>query len=353
MADVTNETGGSAARPAHDEAVAPSTPNQRRRRLAATLSLVAGVTIFGAKLLGWYFSGSTALLSDALESIVNVLASGFAFFAIRFAEKPADRDHPYGHGKVEFLSAAFEGGLVAFAAVLILYTGVRALIVGVELRQMDVGLVLAAGAALGNFVLGRYLLRTGEQTGSMTLVADGHHVLADVWTTAGAFVGLLLARVTGWAWLDPVAALVIGLMLVRTGARLVKQSVDGLLDREDPKLLERLVRAFDAERVPGVSGVHRLRAIRSGDLVHVDAHVFVPAHWSVAKAHEAILDLEERVKTHAGMNGEIALHLDPCNGNECAGCSDVQCLHRRESWAGPEPLDVDGATGPGRDEPGR
>jgi cation diffusion facilitator family transporter len=281
-----------------------------RRVRAAIISLVVGIAIFLAKTIAYLRTGSAAILSDALESIVNVVAAAFAVYAVRFAAMPADRDHPYGHGKMEYLSAAFEGGLVGFAALTIVYSAIRALIEPPQLRSLDQGMILAAIAALANLLLGLWLLRTGKESESPTLIADGHHVLSDVWTTAGAIVGVAIVRVTGLAFVDPVVAILLALLLLRTSFKLVLSSANGLMDREDPELLQRLVDAFNASEVEGIGGVHRLRAIRSGDVVHVDAHVYVPHHWTVARAHSAAHQLEEAVKLKSGLNGEIALHFD-------------------------------------------
>ena len=281
---------------------------------AAAVSLAVGTVVFGMKLVAWWKTGSSAILSDALESTTNVVAALFALFAVRFAAKPPDRDHPYGHGKIEFLSAAFEGGLVFFAALTIVYASVRAMIEGPELRSLDVGLLLAAAAALTNLGLGTWLLRTGKSTRSPTLIADGHHVLSDVWLTAGAILGVALVRVTDVMWLDPIAGLVLALFLARMGYRLVIEAAGGLLDREDPELVARIVAAFNESQVPGVRRLHHLRAIRAGSTVHVDAHVYVPEHWTVRQAHEASRELERAVTTKSGLDGELALHLDPHRG---------------------------------------
>lgn len=284
---------------------------RRDRVRAALLSLGAGTLIFGAKLAAFVLTGSTAVLSDALESVVNVIAAAFAVWAVRFAARPADADHPYGHGKVEFLSAAFEGGLVAFAGAVTVLAAVRALIVGPDVRELDLGLSISAAAALANLALGTYLVRRGKATRSPTLIADGQHVLSDVWTTAGVLTGLALVRFTGIQALDPVAALVVALLLARVGTRLVLEAVGGLLDQEDPELVRRLVRAFAEARVEGVDGAHDIRAIRSGDVIHVDAHVYVPADWSVARAHEATRRLQEEVLQASGIACDLAVHLDP------------------------------------------
>lgn len=329
----------------------PTDPIARRRILAAGVSLGAGVAIFAAKLVAWRMTGSAAVLSDALESTVNVVAAIFAVFALRFAAQPADRDHPYGHGKVEFLAAAFEGGLVSFAAVLILWSAAWSFIEGPSLRKLDLGLVVTAAAGGANLALGAWLVRTGKKLSSPTLVADGQHVLSDVWSTLGVLVGLALVRLTGIVWLDPVAALVIGLLLVRTGIGLVKEAVGGLLDREDRVLLARLVEGFNEAKVPGLSGIHRLRAIRSGGVVHVDAHVFVPNHWTVEQAHAAAHRLEDALIGRSGLSGELALHLDPCRAEPCATCDLTDCPDRRAVHTGGT-VTLDEAVGPPPSVPG-
>jgi len=319
---------------------------ERLRRRAGYVSLLGGTTVFAIKLLAWQVSGSTAALSDALESIVNIVAAGFAIFAIRFAAMPADRDHPYGHGKMEHLAAAFEGGLISFAAVMIFFTAGKSLWTGVELREVDLGLAALVVAGIVNLALGSWVLRVGRLTESPTLIADGQHVLSDVWTTLGVLVGLALAKLTGLAWLDPLAALAVGALLARTGIRLVGEAAHGLLDREDPALLARLVDAFNDSPVEGLTHLHRLRAIRSGDLVHADAHVFVPAHWTADRAHEAMVELERRVSAAAGFQGELALHLDPCHPGVCSGCDHLECPVRSEPFGGRVRLSVEAAVGP-------
>lgn len=324
----------------------PRPHDASRRQLVAAVALVGGLLIFLAKVVGWRTTGSSAVLSDALESIVNVVAASFAIFALRFAARPADRDHPYGHGKIEFIAAAFEGGLISFAAVMIVFAAGRALIEGPELRQLDLGLAITAAAGAANLLLGSFVHREGKKLQSPTLIADGQHILSDVWTTAGVLLGLALVRLTGVAWLDPVAALAVGLLLGRTGVRLVRESVDALLDREDPELLERLVQAFNDSPHAGIHRVHRLRAIRSGNLVHVDAHVFVPEHWTVREAHARVLQLEEFVKQRSGLVGELALHLDPCHTSVCSGCTLPACPIRQEDFMGKGTLTVEAAVGP-------
>ena len=320
--------------------------DDRVRRWAIALSLLISLALLAVKFQAYRLTGSTAILSDALESIVNVVAAIFALGALVFAGRPADRNHPYGHGKMEFLSAAFEGGLIAFAAVLIVYEVVQALLYGVSLRALDTGVAVVLGAGLVNLALGVYLVRTGRRYDSITLVADGRHVMADFYTSAGIVVGLLLVRVTGFGWLDPLVAAVVALNLLWTGLRLVRQAAAGLLDEEDPALLGRLVDALQPHLGEGVIRVHHLRAIRAGRVHHVDAHLVVPEFWSVERSHELAEQLGERVMKDLGVEGEMTLHTDPCHRIYCRMCDLEDCPIRRDLVLGRPPLTLDEAVQP-------
>ena len=321
------------------------TDDQMRLR-AAFLSLAISIVLLGAKFWAYRLTRSTAILSDALESIVNVVAAAFAVSGLVFAGRPADRNHPYGHGKIEFLSAAFEGGLIAFAAVLIIYEVVRAFLHGVDLRALDTGLLIVGAAGLVNLGLGWFLLRVGRRHGSLTLIADGQHVLADFWTSVGILVGLGLVRVTGLVWLDPLVAALVALNLLRTGYRLVRQAAAGLLDEEDPALLHRLLTALRPHVGQGVIRVHHLRAIKSGAYHHVDAHLVVPEFWPVERAHELAEDLAARVIRELGVEGELEFHTDPCHRAYCAMCDLDDCHIRREPFRARPTLTLEEAVRP-------
>jgi cation diffusion facilitator family transporter len=320
--------------------------DSRVRTRAGLLSLVVSLVLLGAKYQAYRMTGSTAILSDALESIVNVVAAVFALGGLAFAAQPADRNHPYGHGKIEFFSAAFEGGLIAFAAVLIIYEVIQALLHGVEIRALDAGLAIVIGAGLANLALGLYLLRVGRAYQSLTLVADGKHVLSDFWTSVGIVVGLLLVRATGIWWLDPVTAAVVALNLMWTGFRLVRHAAGGLLDEEDTGLLSRLLEALDSSLGQGVIRVHHLRAIRAGRFHHVEAHLVVPEFWSVDQAHELSEDLAARVIAELGVEGELVFHTDPCHRIYCAMCDLDDCTVRREPFRDRPPLSLEEAVRP-------
>jgi cation diffusion facilitator family transporter len=327
--------------------VAPAVGDDARVRLRAGLiSLGVSVVLLGAKYTAYRLTGSTAILSDALESIVNVVAAVFALGGLVFAGRPADRNHPYGHGKIEFFSAAFEGGLIAFAAMLIMYEVAQSLIRGVEIRMLGAGLAIVIAAGLVNLVLGLFLVRTGRRASSLTLVADGQHVLSDFWTSVGIVVGLVLVRLTGLAWLDPVVAALVALNLMWTGGRLVRQAAGGLLDEEDTALLGRLLEVLKQHVGQGVIRVHHLRAIRSGRFHHVDAHLVVPEFWSVDRAHEVAEDLSRRVIAELGVEGELVFHTDPCHRAYCAMCDLDDCPVRKQPFSGRPLLTLDEAVQP-------
>ncbi len=324
----------------------------RIRARAGLISLAVSLLLLAAKFEAYRRTGSAAVLSDALESIVNVVAALFGLGSVVFAGRPADRNHPYGHGKIEFFSAAFEGGLIAFAAVLIVYEAVQALLLGPELRALDLGLTIVAGAGLANALLGVFLVRTGRRLASLALEADGKHVLSDSMTSAGVVLGLLLVKWTGLTWLDPLAACGVALLLFHTGFRLVREAAGGLLDEEDGELLARLVQALQPEIGQGVIRLHALRAMRAGRYHHVDAHLVVPEFWSVERAHHVSDALAARVIGQLGIEGELVFHTDPCHRAYCKQCDLADCAVRVEPFVARRPLELEEAVRPDEFRPG-
>lgn len=331
-----------------------ATRAQRLRMRAAWTSVVVAVVLFGAKFAGWMVTDSETVFSDAMESIVNIVASGAAVLAVVVAARPADRDHPYGHGKVEFLTAAFEGGLIAFAALVIVYQAAAALVVGPEIQRLELGMAIVAGGGIVNAILGVYLIRTGKQHHSTALVADGRHVLSDTWTSVGAVVGLLLVRLTGEVWIDPVTAILVALNLLRTGMEVVREAVRGLMDEQDPELIHELADAFEAARFPGIIEVHELRVIQVGAFEHVDAHVVVPEFWTIDQAHRNLDRFEQTVVATRPRGGELQLHTDPCEQAYCSACDLGDCAIRKEDFVARRRVTADQAvTGPSPAHPER
>lgn len=302
---------------------------QRARVRVALVSIGVGAGVLGLKYLSYVLSGSVALKSDAIESVVNVVAAVFALGAVVFAGKPADREHPYGHGKIEHFSAAFEGGLISLAAVFIILEASRGLIYGVELKDLGRGLAVNLFAGSINGLLGWYLLRQGRKMRSKALEADGHHILSDFWTTIGIASGLLAVTFTGLKWLDPVMAMVVGLLLARTGFRLVKESSQALLDMEDPEVLRRVLAAMNNVRTWDILAIHELRTFRSGRYTHVDVHIVVPEYYPVRQAHDLCEGFGEKTLAEARIEGEVHTHVDPCGRIYCERCPAEACPIRR------------------------
>ncbi len=311
------------------------------RLRAALLSLGVACGLLLLKLAAWSWTGSSAILSDALESVTNVAGAAFGLGALLFAVQPADAGHPYGHGKIEFVSAAFEGGLISFAALASMGYALRDLWIGPQVEALGLGLGLTALAAVINAGLGGFLVREGRRLGSPALLADGKHVLTDVQTSIGVLVGLGLVAFSGRAWFDPLAALVVAVNLAWIGARIVRDAVGGLLDAVDPELLQRIVQAFEASRRPGVIQLHQPRLIRSGGQTHVDIHLTVPEFWTVEESHHLLRELERDVLGRLALEGDIAVHADPCRRELCFRCELEVCPVRLTRFTGRVPLDQD------------
>jgi cation diffusion facilitator family transporter len=320
---------------------------QKSRVRVALLSICAGVVVLGLKYVAYVISGSVALRSDAIESIVNVVAALFALGAVMFSGKPADREHPYGHGKIEHFSAAFEGGLIALAAAFILIEATHALVFGTQLKNLGRGLVVNLAAGVLNGLLGWYLLHKGRVTRSKALEADGHHILSDFWTTVGIALGLFAVKLTGIHWMDPVMAMVVGLLLARTGFRLVAESSRALLDSEDPEVVNRILAAMNRVRPWDVIAVHEMRTFRSGRYTHVDAHLVVPEFYSIRQAHDLCEGFSVWALREAGVEGEVHTHVDPCGRLYCERCPAESCGIRRTSRTAPNAFTLEEATAAG------
>lgn len=290
-----------------------SPADRSARRLAATLSMVVGVVMLGLKMGAYLATGSSAILSDALESVVHVVATGLMFFFFHVAEAPPDAEHPYGHGRAEHLSVGIEGGMILLAGIAIGWEAVHALLLGRSPQQLDLGLALVGLAALINLALGLHLLRVGRRSRSALLLADGQHVLSDVWTSAAVLVGVAVVRLlpAAWAvWIDGGVALLVALFLAWTAFRLLRQAWGGLMDATDPGLVAKVVEAIEAAREPGWLEVHNLRLRSAGESVYIDFHLTVPAGWNIVQAHTASDRIEEAVLSGLDRPGTVMVHLD-------------------------------------------
>ena len=304
---------------------------QKLRFIAVGMSFLIGLVLMGGKFYAYRITASSAILSDALESIINVVASAFAAVSIWIASKPPDLSHPYGHGKVEYFSAGFEGALIILAALGIFKTGWNQLFSPRELPNLEGGLYIVAGAGIINLLLGTGLVHIGNKTHSLTLIADGKHVLTDVYTSVGVLSGLFLVYHTGWLWIDGMVACLMGINILFSGAWLVKRSVSGLMDASDETLLEQISEVLVQERRDSWIDVHQLRAWRSGNLIHLDLHLILPRYFTLENAHNEAKMLEKLIMDRFEGSASVLIHMDPCIDPDCPVCQRQLCALRQNS----------------------
>lgn len=309
-----------------------TTGSEKIRLRAAYLSLFASVLVLALKAFAYYQTHSAAILSDALESVVNVAGAMVALWVIHYVSQPADREHPYGHGKMEYFSSAFEGGMVFFASIMILIEVSKYFYQDYQTRELEQGIVIIVLASVVNVCLGLYLRYVGNSENSEALKASSAHVISDCWTTAGVVFGLFLVKWTGIKWLDLAVAIIVALHLGYEGFRIVRRSINALIDGMDTEALQNLSEAINANRLDGVIDIHHVRSIRSGKFHHIDAHVVVPEFWDVKKVHELTHDFEAKVVKAYKYDGEFAFHVDPCGQRFCSSCRVVDCKVRKKEF---------------------
>ena len=277
----------------------------------AWLSIGAAVTTIVLKAGAYFLTGSVGLLSDAIESLVNLVGAGMALLMLTIAARPADEDHVYGHTKAEYFASSTEGLLILGAAIGIISAAVQRLLQPRDIEQLGLGLVVSAVASLINFVVARILLRAGRQRRSITLEADAHHLMTDVWTSAGVIAGVGLVGLTGWNILDPIVAIMVAVNIIWTGVKLIRRSVAGFMDESLPEReLALIQQVMDKYRGKGVS-FHALRTRQAAARGFISVHVLVPGHWTVHDAHHIAEDFENDIRAALGGAITVFTHLEP------------------------------------------
>lgn len=294
--------------------------------------VVGSVLLLAAKFFAYYLTRSVSILSDALESIVNITAGLIGLYSLYISAKPRDRDHPYGHGKAEFISAAIEGTLIGAAGTIILYKAVQHLVNPVELKSIDNGIILVAATALVNFGMGYLCLRTGKKNNSAALVASGHHLQTDTVSTLGIIAGLALLYFTGYRWIDSAVAILFGAYIIYSGYRVIRSSIAGIMDEADVALLNRMVQALNKNRRENWVDLHNLRVIKYGNVLHIDCHLTVPWYLNVHEAHREIDALAELIRKEFGETIELFVHSDGCLPFSCRICDKRNCVERKNNF---------------------
>jgi cation diffusion facilitator family transporter len=305
--------------------------NQNKKSKWIRLSFGVSFLLMLIKFWAFYLTNSNAILSDALESIINVIASGFAFYSIYLSSLPRDPNHPYGHGKIEYFSSGFEGALIIMAGVLIVLSAIDRLLEPQPITHLDWGSALIAITILVNFGLGHYLQKIGKSTRSEALIADGKHLVVDSVSSVIILVGLLFVYLTNIAWLDAAVSLLVSVLIFYNGFRIIRRSVAALMDEIDSELLNDVISIIKNHKKHEWIDVHNLRIQKYGSDLHIDCHLTLPYYWNLRQVHDSVHDFEEIVEKNTTGRLEVFIHADPCLPECCHYCK-LNCTKRSESF---------------------
>lgn len=305
---------------------------RRENLLIQKIVVTIAVLLFAVKLTAYFITKSVSVLTDALESVANVGAGFIGLFSLYISAQPKDQNHPYGHGKAEFLSAGVEGSLIIIAGVAIIYKSVYSFLYPHEIQKLDYGMILIAATAVINYVMGMISIYRGKKNNSLALIASGKHLQTDTYSTLGIIAGLILIYFTNLLWLDSAIALFFALVIIVTGYRIIRSSIAGIMDEADLDLLEKMVDVLDKNRQENWVDLHNLRVIKYGGQLHVDCHLTVPWYLNVHEAHAEIDKLAVLIKTEFGNSIELFVHSDGCLYFQCNICSKHDCHVRQKAF---------------------
>ncbi len=305
-----------------------SKQNLKIQFFVTTLSIV----LFLLKFVAYYLTHSLSVLSDALESIVNVLAGGIGLYSLYVASKPKDKDHPYGHGKAEFVSAAFEGSLIITAGLIILIETVSSYFSPHELHGLDNGVWILLSTAMLNLIAGIFAKKLGNKNNSLALISSGQHLIIDSFTTFGVIVGISIVLVTNYNGIDSFIALLMGIWIIYNGYKIIRESLAGIMDEADMELLGEVVKEINANRDDRWIDLHNLRVIKYGPLMHIDCHLTMPWYLNVKEAHANMDQFTNLIKSKFGDSVEFFIHIDGCMPFSCALCSIDTCEKREHAF---------------------
>lgn len=300
-------------------------------RLQRTVAVIA-VGLFIFKIIAWWLTQSVAVLTDALESTVNVVAGFISLYSLYVASKPRDKEHPYGHGKAEFISAAVEGSLVGIAGLVIIYEAIDNFIHPHEIQRLDTGMLIIGFTAVVNYATGWHTIRTGKKHNSLALVASGKHLQSDTYSTLGIIAGMGLIYFTGWIWLDSIVAIGFAFFIIYTGYSIVRSSLAGIMDQADMELLEKLVSKMNENRRENWIDLHNLRIIKFGSIIHVDCHLTIPWYLNIHQGHDEVDAFSELARREFGESVELFVHADGCLDFSCKICNKQNCAERKHPF---------------------
>jgi cation diffusion facilitator family transporter len=294
------------------------------RIILLSLAVSFGLTV--AKFAAYFMTHSVAILSDALESIINVVAGMFASYSIYLTSKPRDENHPYGHGKVEFFSIGFEGAMIFIAGLLILFKAAQYFFTQPVIEDVDHGLWAIAGTTVINYLLGRYLVFAGKRADSITLSGNGQHILTDAYSSLALIGALLIIHFTGWTWVDPATSAIMGSFILFKGYQLLRKSISGLMDETDMRTVDKVIGILSRNRHPMWIDVHNMRVQQYGNNHHIDCHITMPYYLELSQVHDEMKAVDRLINSELE-NGETEffIHTDPCLPTSCPYCQLLQC----------------------------
>lgn len=307
--------------------------NNTKDKLAFQKLIAAfGIVLFIGKIIAWKLTGSDAVFSDAMESIVNVISAFMGLYSLYLAAKPKDEDHPYGHGKVEFVTSGIEGALIAIAGVMIIYEGINSLITGKILQKLDWGIAIIAATAIINYLLGYISIKKGKHENSHVLISSGKHLQSDTITTLGVVVSLIVVYFTQIYWLDSVVALFFGFYIIVIGYKIIRKSLSGIMDEQDPDLLNQIIKVLENNRRTEWIDVHNMKIQQFGANLHIDAHITLPWYYSLRDAHNEMEKMIILLARNTKRSVEFNFHMDDCKPISCPICQIADCPVRERDF---------------------
>lgn len=292
---------------------------------------IVGVILFIGKLIAWHLTNSDAVFSDAMESIVNIISAFMGLYSLYLASQPKDENHPYGHGKVEFVTSGIEGSLIIFAGIIIIVEAVDSLLHTNALKKLDYGIFIVLGTAIANYIMGYISIQKGKKENSIVLISSGKHLQSDTITTIGVVLSLILVYFTQIFWIDAAVALLFGSYIIFVGYKIVRKSLSGIMDEADPDLLSAVVEVLQRDRKKEWIDIHNMKIQQYGSGLHIDAHITLPWYNDLRSSHQEMENIIKTLVAETERNVEFNFHMDDCKPHSCEVC-ELECVHRQHSF---------------------
>ena len=292
---------------------------------------IVGVILFIGKLIAWHLTNSDAVFSDAMESIVNIISAFMGLYSLYLAAQPKDENHPYGHGKVEFVTSGIEGSLIIFAGIIIIVEAVDSLLHTNALKKLDYGIFIVLGTAIANYIMGYISIQKGKKENSIVLISSGKHLQSDTITTIGVVLSLILVYFTQIFWIDAAVALLFGSYIIFVGYKIVRKSLSGIMDEADPDLLSAVVEVLQRDRKKEWIDIHNMKIQQYGSGLHIDAHITLPWYNDLRSSHQEMENIIKTLVAETERNVEFNFHMDDCKPHSCEIC-ELECVHRQHSF---------------------